>query len=59
MTYAPHSNGARFKIHAAAKALNDLPHGHEPRAGGHAEPLIFAACMLLCLMAFFGWLLVG
>lgn len=61
MTPVPHTHHVRFGMYSVAKSLNDLPHAHrlEPRAGGQAVPLIFALCLLVCLLAFFGWLLVG
>ncbi len=56
-----HTHGVRFGMQTAGKALDDLPHAHrlEPRAGGHALPLAFALCLLVCLLVFVGWLLVG
>jgi hypothetical protein len=59
--FPPAEDGPRYEIQSVGRTLDDLEPSEEiaPRPGGVMRPLVWVALVLLALMAFVGWLLVG
>jgi hypothetical protein len=55
------ADGPEYELQAIGRALDDLrPRGGvAPRTGGIARPLAGVALVVIALLAFVGWLLVG
>jgi hypothetical protein len=59
--FPPAEDGPRFEIQTIGRELDDLAPEEKvaPRPGGLARPLFWVGAVLVALIAFIGWLLVG
>jgi hypothetical protein len=56
----PSKHGPRFEMASVGRYLEDLtPAEAEVPRVGRTEALIWSACVLIALIAFIGWLLIG